>query len=344
MPSVEDAMSAQKFLFWAFVVSLVLMQTAYMYLIYRQHQVFLKAVDTESNCGTSLALERETVRYQLRQYYLSPTTEQLDLEFTRYNNWRLWVIWIPAMIAIAVFMIIKFGVNVIPPVFYLLLSILALYLGFMQMYELPNLYGYPAFWSWKAFQFGKIHQLVEFHTQAYSQIHALLDARLVGCLDENAEYTCMELLPTALKENLVRRYVSAHPESNVYQAANFFEESLKNKNYDAIIGYMRLSGKSQDLQDLAYGTGGSALETLGADDEWLNDLESRFSTDLIKDVQGIYLRSFWSILVVGWALILYFTWFHRRYWTRRFEPSIAGSVNNVIWVIALAWFGHYFIL
>jgi hypothetical protein len=342
--STDDELKiAKTFLFWAFVVSLVLLQLSYTYILYRHHQIFLKAANTEFLCGSKSALERETPRYQLRRYYLNPSQEQIETDFTRYNNWRLWVIWYPAMIAGGIFMMIKYGTSVISPVFYGALSLIGLYLGFYQMYELPSVYGFPPFWSWKGFQYGEIHRLVEYHTQSYLQIHSLLDARLEKCMDEDAEYNCMELMPASLKEALVRRYVSANPDTNVYQAAMFFEEALKKKDYDTVIGYMRLSEDAEDLRQLA-GMSQRGDRIAGFDDEWVNQLHARFSADLIRDIQKVYWKSFWLVLVVGWALILYFIWFHRLFSSRTKDADIDSNVKYIWVVIGVGWLFHYFIL
>jgi hypothetical protein len=314
LEKVAEYRTARRFLFWAFVISVVFIHITYTYILYRQYDTFLTAMNTQFNCKVEQALERETARYILRRTYLEPTPETMKKDIGLYNFWRVWVLSMPVMIAIAIFMIIRYGFEVIPPYSYLFLTIVVLYLGVYQIVHLPRDFGFPSYWDIFADKMmnGEIHRAIQYHTQGYDQIHALFESRLGPCLADEAEYSCMELLPSAFRAALLQRYTSVNPDTNAYQAADFFEASLKKRDYDAVIGYMRLGNTSNDLELL------SGLETTGGstgaiDDEALNTFRSNFSKELINEVYAIFQGAFWKLLVPGWILIIYFVWFHRAY-------------------------------
>jgi len=313
---VAERRLAKKFLFWAFVISIFYIHFSYTYILYKHHRVFVSALNTQHTCGTKNALERETTRYILRKYYLNPDADETKADISRYNFWRIWILSMPVMIAVAIFMIVKYGPKTISPWFYIIMTATILYLGVYQMVELPRYFGYPSFWdifSSKLFT-GKIQRIIQFHTQSYDQIYLMLDARLSPCLDENAEFSCMEVLPSELKQTLIRRYVSANPQSNEYQAADFFETALKKRDYDEVIAYMRLGTSSSDLELLAglKTTEESPADTV-LDDSQLADFRENLSKTMVFEIQSLYSKAFYSILLPGWILFIYFIWFHRSF-------------------------------
>lgn len=313
---IADRRLAKKFLFWAFVISIFYIHMSYTYLLYKHHRVFVSALNTQYTCGTKNALERETARYILRKYYLNPDLDETKADISRYNFWRVWVLSMPVMIAVAIFMIAKYGPATISPWFYVILTIGILYLGIYQLVQLPRMFGYPSFWDIFTSKLvsGNIQRIIQYHTQSYDQIYLLLDTRLSPCLDEGAEFSCMEVLPTKLKQSLVQRYVSANPTSNEYQAADYFENALKKRDYDNVIAYMRLGSSSDDLELLA------GLKTTIEpntkdllDDEQLAIFRDNLDKTMIYEIQELYNKAFYQNLLPGWMLFVYFIWFHRTF-------------------------------
>jgi membrane protein YdbS with pleckstrin-like domain len=342
---IAERRLAKKFLFWAFVISVVFIHVAYTYIIYKQYRVFVNAFNTQFACNVEDALEMETARYQLRQHYLEPDDKTNKAEIRRYNFWRIWVLSMPVMIAIAIFMIVKYSFNVIPPFFYLFTTITVLYLGIYQIVHLPRYFGYPSYWDIFAEKMmnGKLQQAIQYHTQGYDQIHLMFESRLSPCLDEEAEYSCMELLPAKLKRALIHRYMSVHPDTNQYQATEFFETAFKKRNYDIVIGYMRLGKSSDDLEQLSGLIANDKSEHI-IDDEALNTFRSNFSKDLIADVNDIFKDAFWKIVVPGWIVLIYFMWFHRAFqrWFKieGYEPDDdLDPTAYLFWVLVVGvWF------
>ena len=344
---VADRQLAKKFLFWAFVISVLYIHLSYTYIIYKHHKVFVSALNSQHTCGTTNALERETARYILRKHYLDPTNDSVKEELSRYNFWRIWVLSMPVMIAVAIFMIVKYGPSVISPWFYVAMTVTVLYVGVFQMVQLPRFFRYPSFWdilSSKLFN-GRIQQLIQFHTQSYDQIYMLLDARLSPCLDDSAEFSCMEVLPAKLKQELIRRYVSANALSNEYQAADFFESALKKRNYDEVIGYMRLGTRSDDLELLAglKTTNESPADTI-LDDEQLASFRDNIAKTMVEDIQRLFKKAFYQILLPGWALFIYFIWFHRSFMSyyrpdvpREADAAVDATLGYFWPLVAISW-------
>lgn len=335
---IAERRMAKKFLFWAFVISVVFIHVAYTYIMYRQYTIFVDAINTQYNCNVEDALERDTARYILRRHYLEPDDKTNALEIKRYNFWRIWVLSMPVMIAIAIFMIIKYSFNVIPPFFYIFLTISVLYLGIYQIVHLPRYFGFPSYWDIFAEKMmnGKLQTTIQYQTQGYDQIHLMFESLLAPCLDEAAEFSCMELLPGKFRRSLLNRYMNVHPETNTYQANEFFEEAFKNKHYDQVIGYMRLGTTSDDLELLSKGG--------ATDDEALHTFRTNFSKDLITDIHGYFKDAFWKIIVPGWIFLIYFIWFHRtvQHWfyptTAPYDEDIDSSLS-LFWVLVVAiWF------
>jgi hypothetical protein len=339
--TLADRRLAKKFLFWAFVVSILYIHFTYTFILYKHHKVFVRAVNTQHTCGTPNALERETARFILRQHYLAMDDETNDAELYRYNWWRVWVLSMPVMIAVAIFMVIKYGVDVISPWFYVILTIVILYLGVHQLVTLPRYFGYPSYWDIFSTKLGtgKIQRILQFHTQAYDQLYMLFDSLLAPCLDENAEFACMEVLPSKFKQELIRRYVSANPTSNEYQAADYFETALKKREYDTVIAYMRLGNTSDDLEQLSGAATSGGVDML-LDDSQIANFRDNLSKEMLYEIQQLFAKSFYQNLLLGWIFFVYFIWFHRR--VVPLDEDIDPTLRYFWPLIAVSWVVYLF--
>lgn len=338
---LADQRLAKKFLFWAFVVSIFYIHFSYTYILYKQHRTYVRAVNTQHTCGTVNALERETARYILRQQYLNPEDTDVAAEIYRYNWWRVWILSMPLMIAVAIFMVVKYSPKVISPWFYVIMTAVILYLGVHQMVTLPRYFGYPSYWDIFSTKLGtgKIQRILQFHTQAYDQLYMLFDSLLAPCLDDNAEYACMEVLPTKFKQELIYRYVSANPTTNEYQANQYFETALKERNYDAVIAYMRLGATSTDLDQLSGAKTAGGTDTL-LDDSQIANFRDNLGKEMFSEIQQLFANSFYANLLPGWILFVYFIWFHRR--VVSLDTDVDSTVGYFWPLVIVSWIIYLF--
>lgn len=293
-------MLAERVLFHLFFWTFIFVQGIFTYIVYYHHRIFIKAHSLQISCEKS-TLEKNTLRYQLKQEYLEKKRTDLNI----YNTWRGWIIFIPMNIAIAIFMFVKYA-DEIDTSFYYIMILVSIYQAYVQISYLTNEFGYPAFYTLYGATNGSVQNYIAYYTQPYADIYEAIEQKISMCHDPNAEYSCWDLLPSILRENLVRRYIVDNPSSSRYQAIDYFEEAMKKKDYDKLIGYMDFSIKSDDL------------DVLGQTEHPFRTLDSE---DLVTYMKSVYKKVLFHI-VFPWMVVLYLLVFHP--WYIRKTTSISS--------------------
>jgi hypothetical protein len=187
---------------------------------------------------------------------------------------------------------------------------------------------------------GQIQRILQYHTQAYDQLYSIFDTLLAPCLDENAEFACMEVLPAKFKQELVHRYVSANPTSNEYQATDYFETALRKRDYDRVIAYMRLGNTSDDLEQLSGAATAGGVDTL-MDDTQIANFRDNLSKEMLYEIQQLFSKSFYANLLPGWILFIYFIWFHPR--VVRLDDDIDPTLRYFWPLVVVSWVVYLFV-
>lgn len=257
-------------------------------MIYKHHQTYIKAHSLQLNCEVR-ALEKETLRYHLKKEYLDKPLELINV----YNFWRTWVFTFPFVIILAIFMFIR--EPEIDPVLYYGFMIVGTICVIFETRYLMKQFGYPPLFNLSGTTTGDLQRFISYYSQSYVSIEQNLQDRLAPCYEnELQEVTCWELLPSQLKKDLLQRYVSENPTANKYQALDYFENSLRKKDFSKLIGYMKLSSKYDDL------------DILGITEHPYRDMES---TELVDFMSQMY-KSSLGIIIIPWILIIYLVVFH----------------------------------
>ena len=275
------------FFFWTFFV----VQGIFNYLLYYHHRIFVRAQSNQLSCGNRI-LEKHTLRFQLKQEYLDKPRTDLNI----YNVWRGWVIFIPLNILFAIFIFVKYPLEV-DTSFYYIMMVLSIYQAYVQISFLTIEFGYPAFYSLYGTTNGTVQTYISYYTQPYADIYKAIEEKIEMCHDPNAEYSCWDLLPSILRENLAKRYISENPSTNTYQAIDYFETAMKEKQYDHIIAYMDFSKNADDL------------DLLGQSEHPFREFDS---VDLVNFMKSVYSKVLTHILL-PWVVVIYLLVFHPWY-------------------------------
>lgn len=289
-------MLAERVLFHFFFWTFIFVQGIFTYIIYYHHRIFIKAQSIQLSCGNRV-LEKNTLRYQLRQEYLERKRDDINI----YNLWRGWVIFIPLNIVFAIFMFVKYP-NEIDTSFYYIMILLSIYQAYVQISFLTIQYGYPAFYTLYGATNGSVQTFISYYTQDYADIYKAIEEKIDMCHDPNADYSCWDLLPSILRENLTKRYISDNTGANSYQAIDYFEKAMREKNYDKVIAYMNFDKNADDL------------DVLGLSEHPFRNFES---VELVNFMKSVYSKV--SIhLVLPWVVVLYLLVFHPWYVKKTF--------------------------
>lgn len=284
-------MLAERALYYFFLSTLLFVQGIFTYILYKHHSLFIKAHSIQLYCPKQI-LEKDTLRYQLKKEYLD--TERTDIGL--YNMWRGWVIFIPMNIIFALFMFVKYPDEVDSSFYYLLIAI-SLYQAYTQIRYLIREFGYPNFYTLATTSYGNVQNFISYYTQGYGEIYQAMEEKIGACHDPNAEYSCWDLLPSRLRENLAKRYAQTVKGANEYQAIEYFEKALKAKKYEVILEYMDLSPNADDL------------DLLGLTEHPFRKYES---TELVDYMNSVYRAS--SVpLILPWIMMIYVLVFHQWY-------------------------------
>lgn len=281
----------EQVLWHSFVWTLLFIHVIFTYMVLKHHHFYIKSHSLQLNCQIK-ALEKETLRYKLKQEYLDKPLGQINV----YNFWRTWIFTFPFVIILAIFMFIR--EPQIDPVLYYGFMIIGTICCIFETRYLMKQFGYPPIFNLSGTTTGDLQRFLSYYTQPYTTIEQTLQEKLSMCYDaEEQEVTCWNLIPSQLQKDLLQRYVSENPTSNKYQAMDYFEDALRKKDFSKMIGYMKLSSKYEDL------------DIIGLTEHPYRDMES---SELVDFMSKMY-KSALGIIIIPWIMIIYLVIFHVSY-------------------------------
>jgi len=274
-----------------FILALVvLIHGVFSWIIIKNHQLYLKAMYGQMECGKN-AIEKETLRYQVKSHYIDTPLPFINA----FNGLRLFSVLFLFGVVMAIYLYAVHS-DTMDPVPFISLAIIGVACIVIDVKTLSKHLGYPPMYALSATTTGEISRFVSYYIQPYTAIYDKLHEKVDSCYDTSAGL-CIDLLPSILRRDLTRRFILHNPSFNEYQAWDAFEKALKDKNYDTVLEYMKLDYAFDDLDQL-------------------NLTEHPFR-QLKSDELTTYFKSFFTktfgLVLVPWVILIFVFWFHPKW-------------------------------